>query len=322
MKKTSVILRRIVQYGLAIVVLLMINVSTVQANLLSNKAQPAIVGRWDMTLYIDGKQFPSWLEVQGSGKILVGQYVGISGSARPISRINFNNNKISFSLPPQWETGTNDLSFEGELKSDSLTGTMVSAEGKNYNWSGTRAPLLNYAGDPVWQKSVQLFNGKDLAGWHASGDNQWVIKDGVLQSPHSGSNLLTDKSFSDFKLHIEFRYPEGSNSGVYLRGRYEVQIEASHEDEPLKNVYSAIYGFIAPSEIAARKPGEWQAYDIVLIGRMVTVIANGKTVICNREIPGITGGAINSKEGEPGPLLIQGDHGPIEYRNIIITPAK
>jgi Domain of Unknown Function (DUF1080) len=322
MKKISVILQRIVQYGSGIVVLLIMNVSTVQANLLSNKEQPSIVGRWDMTLYIDGKQFPSWLEVQGSGKILVGQYVGISGSARPISRINFNDNKISFSLPPQWEQGTNDLSFEGELKSDSLTGTMVSAEGKNYNWSGTRAPVFHFAGVPVWQKPIQLFNGKDLAGWHASGDNQWTVKDGVLGSPHSGVNLVTDKTFTDFKLHIEFRYPEGSNSGVYLRGRYEVQIEASHEDEPLKNVFSAIYGFIAPSEIAARKPGEWQAYDIVLIGRMVTVIANGKTVICNREIPGITGGAINSKEGEPGPLLIQGDHGPIEYRNIIITPAK
>jgi hypothetical protein len=148
------------------------------------------------------------------------------------------------------------------------------------------------------------------------------VKDGILSSPHSGANLITDRSFTDFKLHIEFRYPEGSNSGVYLRGRYEVQIEAGHGDEPYKNVFSAIYGFIAPSNSVAKKPGEWQSYDIVLIGRMVTVIANGRTVICNREIPGITGGAINSREGEPGPLLIQGDHGPIEYRNIIITPAK
>jgi hypothetical protein len=87
-------------------------------------------------------------------------------------------------------------------------------------------------------------------------------------------------------------------------------------------VFSAIYGFIAPSEMTAKPAGEWQSYDITLVGRMVTVVANGKTVICNREIPGITGGAINSHEGEPGPLLIQGDHGPIEYRNIIITPAK
>jgi hypothetical protein len=186
-----------------------------------------------------------------------------------------------------------------------------------------RAPSLKRNSEPIWLKPITIFNGKDLSGWHASGKtNQWIVKDGILTSPHSGSNLLTDKTFNDFKLHIEFRYPQGSNSGVYLRGRYEVQIEDVHGDEPYKDVFSAVYGFLPPSEITAKPAGEWQSYDITLVGRMVTIVANGKTVICNREIPGITGGAINSHEGEPGPLLIQGDHGPIEYRNIIITPAK
>lgn len=285
--------------------------------------KPSVTGRWDLTIYKDGGEFPSWLEVQSSGHILVGEFVGIVGSARPVSKINFSDGKINFALPPQWESGTNDLSFEGEFSDNKLTGSMTDADGKSYKWSGVRVPVYQFTGVPVWQKPVELFNGKDLTGWHTSGkDNQWIVKDGVLQSPHSGSNLITDKTFKDFKLHIEFRYPEGSNSGVYLRGRYEVQIEASHGDEPYEGVFSAIYGFIAPSSINAKKPGEWQAFDIVLIGKMVTVIANGKTVICNREIPGPTGGAINSKEGEPGPLMIQGDHGPIEYRNIIITPAK
>jgi hypothetical protein len=141
------------------------------------------------------------------------------------------------------------------------------------------------------------------------------------KSPHSGSTCLLIKTFTDFKLHIEFRYPEGSNSGVYLRGRYEVQIEASHGDEPYEGVFSAIYGFIAPSRINAKKPGEWQTYDIVLIGKMVTVIANGITVICNREIPGQQA-ALLTAEKVSRALMIQGDHGPIEYRNIIITPAK
>lgn len=322
MKKVLIISRRIFLFSLMMFFLLLTDVPAAHANLL-NKKEYAVVGRWDMTIYMDGKQYPSWLEVQKSGNsTLVGQYVGISGSARPISKINFNDNKISFSLPPQWEKDTNDVSFEGTLQSDSLTGTMVAADGKNYNWSAVRAPLLQRDAEPVWLKPVTLFNGKDLSGWHATGTNQWIVKDGVLSSPHSGSNLLTDQTFTDFKLHIEFRYPDSSNSGIYLRGRYEVQIEANHEGEPLKDVYSAVYGFIAPSEIASKKPGEWQSYDITLIGRMVTIVANGKTVICNREIPGITGGAINSKEGEPGPLYIQGDHGPIEYRNIIITQAK
>ena len=310
--------------GCILMILLTMNSSPANANSIfkDQEDSTAIIGRWDLTIHVNGKDSASWLEVQSSGHILVGEYVGIVGSARPISKINFSNNRISFSLPPQWEKGTNDISFEGNLAGDSLSGTMKTADGKSVTWSGVRAPLLRSAKAADWQKPVQLFNGKDLTGWHALGENQWKVIDGLLQSARSGANLVTDQTFTDFKLHIEFRYPEGSNSGVYLRGRYEVQIDAGHEDEPYKGVFSAIYGFIAPSEIAAKKPGEWQAYDITLVGRMVTVVANGKTVICNREIPGITGGAINSKEGEPGPLLIQGDHGPIEYRNIIITPAK
>ncbi len=283
----------------------------------------ALIGRWDMTVTIDGKQHPSWLEVQLSGyRTLVGEFVGVSGSARPISVIHFSDGKLSFTIPPQWERGANDIMVEGTFGSDSLTGTIASADGKTYNWSAVHAPALTAATAPAWGTPQKLFNGKDLTGWHAMGENQWIAKDGVLQSPHSGANLVTDETYNDFKLHIEFRYPAGSNSGVYLRGRYEVQIEDSHGDEPYKDVFSGVYGFIAPSAIAAKKAGEWQAYDITLVGRMVTVVANGTTVICNREIRGITGGAINSREGEPGPLLIQGDHGPIEYRNIIITKAK
>ena len=309
-------------YILMISVLFIFNISIAKANNLTKQENPPIIGRWDMTINMDGKEYPSWLEVQKSGHDhLIGQFVGTGGSARPISKINYNDNKINFTLPPQWEIG-NDLSFEGTLQSDSLSGTMVAANGKTYNWSAVPAPSLKRASAPVWQKPITLFNGKDLRGWHATGTNQWTVKDGVLSSPHSGSNLMTDQTFTDFKLHIEFRYPDSSNSGVYLRGRYEVQIEANNEDEPLRNVFSSVYGFLEPTEITAKKPGEWQSFDITLIGRIVTVVANGKTVICNREIPGITGGAINSKEGEPGPLYIQGDHGPIEYRNIVITPAK
>lgn len=75
-------------------------------------------------------------------------------------------------------------------------------------------------------------------------------------------------------------------------------------------------------QMVAKAPGEWQSYDITLVGRLVTIIANGKTIICDQLIPGITGGALDSNEGEPGPIMLQGDHGPIEFRNSIITPAK
>ncbi len=170
-----------------------------------------------------------------------------------------------------------------------------------------------------------MFNGKDTKGWHTDGrPNQWIVEKGVLRSLKSGANLLTDKTFGDFKLHIEFRYKQGSNSGVYLRGRYEVQVidTKSGEPEPINNQFSSVYGFLPPTKMMAKNPGEWQSYDITLVGRLVTIVANGTEVISRAEIPGITGGAINSREGEPGPLMIQGDHGPIDYRNIVITPAK
>jgi Domain of Unknown Function (DUF1080) len=283
----------------------------------------SIEGRWDITIDVAGKKFPSWLEVRHSGlHTLVGQFVGSGGSARPISRVNFSGGKMSFSIPPQWEQENNDLSVEGTLDGDRLAGSITFSNGKMYNWTGARAPALRRKSEPAWGKPIHLFDGTSLEGWHALGENQWKAETGILRSPKSGANFVTDKTFIDFKLHIEFRYPKGSNSGVYLRGRYEVQIEDSKGLEPLKDLLGSIYGFIAPSEMVAKAPGEWQTYDITLVGRMVTVVANGKTIICNQEIPGITGGALDSNEGEPGPLLLQGDHGPVDYRNIILTPAK
>jgi Domain of Unknown Function (DUF1080) len=286
-------------------------------------ADPSIEGRWDITIDVSGKAVPSWLEVRHSGlNRLVGYFVGEGGSARPISRVNFNGGKISFILPPQWEKENNDISVEGALAGDSLTGTLVASDGKSYKWVGVRAPSLRRQTQPEWGEPITLFNGSDLKGWRALGENQWIVESGILRSPKSGANLVTDQTFTDFKLHIEFRYPKGSNSGIYLRGRYEVQVSDSKGMEPLKDYFGAIYGFISPTEMVAKDAGEWQSFDITLAGRMVTVVANGTTIICNQEIPGITGGAIDSKEGEPGPLLIQGDHGPVEYRNIILTPAK
>jgi hypothetical protein len=283
----------------------------------------ALLGRWDLTVYMGGRAAPSWFEVIKSGsRMLVGRYVSGGGSARPVSRYYFADGKLSFSIPPQWENEDRDLSVEGHFQGDSLVGTMVVPSGKIYKWVGYRAPSLERTAEPAWGDPVSIFDGKTLTGWHASGANQWIAVDGNLTSPHSGSNLVTDGRYMDFRLHIEFRYPKGSNSGVYLRGRYEVQIEDLEGAEPPSDVIGAVYGFLPPSASASRGPGEWQTYDIMLVGRLVTVVFNGQTVICRSEIPGITGGALDSKEGEPGPIYLQGDHGPIEYRNITIAVPK
>jgi hypothetical protein len=288
-------------------------------------AEPAaIIGHWDLTVDIDGQPSPSWLEVKLSGfKTLVGHFVSTEGSARPVAKVNFENGKVSFSIPQQWEMGNGDLVLEGTLENDKLTGTITNCMGVKHAFTGVRAPSLVRAAEPVWDKPVTLLNGKDLTGWVSQKkENQWVVENGILKSPKSGSNLMTVQKFNDFKLHIEFRYPAESNSGIYLRGRYELQIVDSRGQEPSSIYLGGIYGFLTPNENVAKAPGEWQSYDVTLIGRRVSVVANGKTIICDQIIPGITGGALDSNEQEPGPIFLQGDHGPIEYRNIVITPAK
>ena len=283
-----------------------------------------IEGRWNITIDLDGKEKPAWLDVRHSGlKTLVGYFVASSGSARPVSKINFTDGKFSFSIPPQWEMGNNDLSVEGIVTGpDNISGTISMPDGKKHGFTGQRAPTLKRTTEPVWGSPITLFNGKDLKGWKADGVNQWVAEAGVLRNPKAGANLMTEQNFTDFKLHVEFRYPKGSNSGVYLRGRYEVQVADSKGTGPAYDQLGAVSGFLVPTEMVAKEPGEWQTYDITLVGRLVTVVANGKTIICNAEIPGITGGAIDSKEGDPGPIMFQGDHGPVDFRNIILTPAK
>ena len=284
----------------------------------------AIEGRWDLTVDLGDRLAASWLEVRLSGiKTLVGYFVADGGSARPISEVFFKDNNVSFHIPGQWEQTDKELIVEGILKDGKLSGTMLTPRGQTVTWVGVPAPSLKRDKAPVWGKPITLFNGKNLDGWQATGkENQWVVENGILKSPRPGSNIKTNKTFNDFKLHIEFRYPKESNSGVYLRGRYEVQVEDSKGMEATNIHLGGLYGFIDPLEMVAKNAGEWQSFDITLVGRIVTVIANGKTIIRDQIIPGITGGALDSREAEPGPIMMQGDHGLIEYRNIVITPAK
>ena len=280
-----------------------------------------IVGKWDLDVEMDKGILPSWLEVKKSGtKALVGYFVAHNGSARPISEVFFHNGIIDFSIPPQFD-GLNDLHFQGILKQGKLSGVILDSQGGVNKFSGVRAPKLIRSMDVNWGKSISLFNGYNLDGWKSSDPekkNQWTVKKGILVNPESGVNLITDKKFEDFKLSIEFRYPKGSNSGVYLRGRYEVQVEDNYGLEPESTLFGGIYGFLKPNQMAAKPAGEWQRYEITLIGRRVSVVANDKKIINDQIIPGITGGALDSKEALPGPIMLQGDHGIIEYRNIKI----
>ena len=282
------------------------------------------LGRWDLTLKAPDGEHPSWIEIKEDGGQLKAQFTGRWGNARPLPKIEVADGKITFVSPKEEEGGKSDVVFEGQMSGDQITGTLNGPDGNTWQWVGVKAPALDKPGTPKWGKPLKLFNGKDLTGWtpSKSGAPEWTVKDGTLVTPGNGPELVNSQKFQDFKLHIEFNCGKDSNSGVYLRGRYEVQVETESQGEPASHHTGGVYGFLAPTPEQPRSPDVWQTFDITLIGRWVTVVLNGKTVIDHKEIPGITGGALDSHEGEPGPIYLQGsEKGHVAYRNIVVTPA-
>ncbi len=285
-----------------------------------------LLGRWDLTLQAPDREYPSWLELTEDNGQLRARMVSRWGHARMLPKVDLSNDELTLVSPKEEEDRKDDMVFKGKLEGNILVGTTTGQDGTPWKWTGKRAPSLKKSGAPKWGKPIQLFNGKDLTGWKMSDANPkvvWTVENGTLVSPGHGPEIITEAKFEDFKLHIEFNCAPKSNSGVYLRGRYELQVE----DDPLPEAPSqrtgGVYGFIAPSPEPPRTSGAWQTYDATLVGRMVTVALNGKTIIDNQEIPGITGSALDSHEELPGPLYLQGsEDGHVAYRNIVITPAK
>ena len=176
-----------------------------------------------------------------------------------------------------------------------------------------------------------------LAGWepvNAKARMGWSLKDGVISNatglaPETTSrggagttDLQTKRAdFFDFDLSYDVRVPPKCNSGVYLRGRYEIQVlDSFGRGKTDCHFMGALYDLIAPTVSAEKKAGEWQHVDLTLYKRHLTVVLNGVKIIDNQPIPGVTPGAIDGNEFVPGPILLQGDHSDVSFRNMILTP--
>jgi hypothetical protein len=286
---------------------------------------PAYLGRWDLTMEMPSRVQPLWIELSEVEGRLEGLMVGLGGHATPTGKIQIKDGGIEFAAPEDVGFPDGTL-FKGRLTGGELAGTATLLSGASWRWSGRRAPALTQKRTPRWGAPIRLFDGKDLAGWTFVVPNRgrnWSVEDGTLVMNGRGSDIVTTETFRDFKLHVEFNCAPMANSGVYLRGRYEVQIETDSADAPASERMGAVYGFIAPEPALPRTPDVWQSYDITLVGRTVTLVHDGRTVIDHREIPGITGGALDSSEGSPGPIYLQGiEPGRVAFRNIVITPAQ
>ncbi len=292
----------------------------------ARESAKAFLGRWDLTLKDGSHEYPSWLELSQEKSRLVAQFVGRWGNARPLPKAELSSGKLTFVSPKEEEGAQADMVFEGTLAGKELSGAVNGPDGKTWQWTGQRAPALARTKQPKWGKPVELFNKKDLTGWKMSdpsAEKVWKVENGELVTPGNGPELINEGKYEDFKLHVEFNCGENANSGVYLRGRYEVQIETDSIDEPPSHRMGGVYGFLAATPELPRKPGTWQTYDITFVGRMITVVQNGQTIINNQEVPGITGGALDSHEELPGPIYLQGsEKGRVAFRSIVLTPAE
>jgi hypothetical protein len=283
-------------------------------------AASPFAGRWDLTIKSAQETYPDWLEVTETGGTLQARVQPKDGSVHPVSSVKAENGHLLVSFEWSRRTLNWDLSAQG----NKISGTQKSSRGDTAEVDGVRAPSLKHPEPKAWSAPEPIFNGKDLTGWEPfdPAASHWTVQNGEMVNVTRGSNLRSTRKFGDFKLHFEVNCPDGGNSGFYLRGRYEIQI--AYEKGP-DNFHSmgAVYGMLAPSIEMPRKPGEWESFDATLVGRWLTLVRDGKTIIDHAEIAGITGGALDSNEAEPGPFYIQGDHtGGLKYRNITVASPK
>ena len=271
-------------------------------------------GKWAIKILGEPTEHPAILEIKHDGDAVSGQ-LHQGGKTFPISEARLTSNMLRLSI--EGETGP--ANYFAAIMGDRLGFGMLSRGRAKFRFDGYRLR--------EWDKPVKLFNGSNLDNWEPIGNvenNGWKVIDGVMTNTAGGgsANIVCKEKFRNFKAHIEFRVPEHGNSGIYLRGRHEIQVAATAGQDPSWHMCGALYSRIAPNVNASRLAGEWQTFDITLIENYLTVVHNGQVIIDNEEVEGGTGGMLDVNENEPGPIYLQGDHGPIEYRKITIWPAK
>jgi hypothetical protein len=284
----------------------------------------AFLGRWDITATGTKSGLPRncWLELRRNGGVLKGRFNAGGGAVFDLPQVMIANGELGFQYP-QGKPQIPQV-WQATMKEGHLVGTAL-VNGQTLSWTGERGPV--WPATPPKKKPgnpIDLFNGKDVSGWlcqdprHPMG---WFVQNGILMNEGKNAcNIYSQQKFQDFKLQVEFNVDPESNSGVYLRGRYEIQILDGYTRPMDVHSQGALYGFIVPAVKADKPAGEWQTYDITLIANHVTVIMNGAKIIDNAEVPGITGGALDAREKEPGPIMLQGDHGKVQFRKVRLTP--
>lgn len=285
------------------------------------------VGKWDITGEGQHSNYVFWLEVKQEGGKLSGSFLNRSGSVLPLAEIRIEDNELIFVPSPGSPRSPKPAEHRAHLNEDKdkLLG-MVTINGEAVAWLGVPAPKWgehNANKKFKWGSPVALFDGKGLGNWEGQIKDKslgWTVIDGVMTNEPHANNLVSRHRFQDFKIVCEYKVEKNSNSGIYLRGRYELQVLDDFGKPTESHGHAALYSRVAPKVNASKPIGEWQTLEAIIVGNRLTVTLNGQKVHDNIVIDGITGGALDSQEAEPGPIMIQGDHEKITYRKVIVTP--
>jgi 3-keto-disaccharide hydrolase len=279
------------------------------------------LGAWNITGNPPNEGNIYWLEVKDDGGKLSALFLNRGGSPVPVDGVKISDGELSFVLPGRGETRPT-ATFR--VSGGKLTGTVggqtpVQVTGERPpKWGACDANAKHTFGKPV-----VLVDGKSLDAWDVQRKGQpmnWTITDGAMTNQPKANNLVSKEKFRDFRLDAEYKVSPKGNSGMYLRGRYEMQILDDAGTPTEAHGHLSIYARKAPDVNASKPAGEWQTAQITLVGNCVTATLNGQTVHNNARITGITGGALDAKETEPGPIMIQGDHEVVWFRKVVVTP--
>jgi hypothetical protein len=299
----------------------------------AQQASP-FAGSWNLTGTAPDASYVYWLEVTDTGGQLSGMFLNRSGNPNPLAEVRVEGDELVFrggqSGKPAGPT------YRARLENGRLIGrhtlpapaTAPATPERIVNWVGVRRPTwppIDANAAHTYGTPVALFDGTSLdafSGQNPAAPLGWTVADGIASNQAGANNLVSRQRFSDFRIDAEFRLGPKSNSGIYLRGRYELQLIDSAGDTttPANRRHMAIYGRTAPTAAAGRPAGEWEQMSAIVVGNRVTVTLNGQRVHDNVEILGITGGALDANELEPGPIMIQGDHTGVWLRRVVVTP--
>ncbi|MEM9658620.1 MAG: DUF1080 domain-containing protein, partial [Planctomycetota bacterium] len=278
-----------------------------------------VAGTWDVTVAIGDREMSRVLTLQRQGEQLTGEYRGDGFSNAKLGPIALDDDRLEFPVEIAMEGRQPiDVQYELVVQGDRMSGT---ASINNGQWSAPiRAKRRRDWGDPI-----RLIDEAGLGNWEfqrVGRENHWSNVDGTLVNEAAGWNIYTKEKFQNYKLQLEVKVPPRGNSGIYLNGRYEVQVADGYGKKLSEGGIGAIYGRAVPTANPSKPADEWQKFEIRFVDYWVSVTLNGTNIVDNVLIEGITGGALDSDEASPGPLMLQGDHGPIEYRDIVLTPLR